>query len=185
MYLLSAFIIILIFWIVFIYNKIIRQKNLVREAWSGMDVQLKRRYSLVPNLVETVKSYMKYESSVLEDITKIRQQCMDASTVKDQSEAEVMLSGGFKKFFALAEAYPELKANENFLNLQRNLIEIEDNIQYSRRYYNGCVRDFNIIVESFPGNIAAFLFKYKSRDYFEIIMSVERECVKADVKEEK
>ena len=173
---------ILIFWIIISFNRIIKQKNLVKEAWSGIDVQLKRRYNLVPNLVETVRAYTKYEGTTLEEITRIRQKCIDASNVKDQSDAEVMLSAGFKQFFALVEAYPDLKANEQFINLQKNLIEIEDSIQYARRYYNGTVRDFNILTESFPSNLTAMIFGYKSMDYFEITLSVERENVEADVR---
>lgn len=175
----------LVFYTIYLFNKLVKQKNYVMEAWSGIDVQLKRRYSLIPNLVETVKAYTKYEGTVLEEITKVRQRCIDASNVKEQSEAEVMLTDGFKQFFALAEAYPDLKANAQFINLQKNLVEIEDAIQYARRYYNGTVRDFNIITESFPSNLIAFLFGYKSKDYFEVTSSIERENVRADVKEEK
>lgn len=185
MYIIVAVILLVLFWVVISFNKIIKQKNLLKEAWSGIDVQLKRRYNLIPNLVETVKAYTKYEGTTLEEITKIRQRCIDASNVKEQSEAEVMLSTGFKQFFALVEAYPDLKANEQFVNLQKNLIEIEDSIQYARRYYNGTVRDFNILAESFPSNIIAFIFGYKSRDYFEITLSVERERVDADVRNDK
>ncbi|MGE3062068.1 MAG: LemA family protein [bacterium] len=179
---LTALVLAIVFYVVYLFNKLVRQKNFVKEAWSGIDVQLKRRYSLIPNLVETVRAYTKYEGTVLEEITKIRQKCVDASNVKEQSEAEVMLSSGFKQFFALAEAYPDLKANSQFINLQKNLIEIEDAIQYARRYYNGTVRDFNILTESFPSNIIALLFNYKSKDYFEITSSTERENVSADVK---
>lgn len=176
---------LLLLWIILLFNKIIKQKNFVKEAWSGIDVQLKRRYNLIPNLVETVRAYMKYEGTVLEEITKIRQKCIDASSVKEQSEAEVTLSTGFKQFFALVERYPDLKANEQFINLQKNLIEIEDAIQYARRFYNGTVRDFNILAESFPSNIIALIFGYESRDYFEITLSIEREKVETDVRNEK
>ncbi|MDD3803492.1 MAG: LemA family protein [bacterium] len=175
----------LAFYVIYLFNKLVKQKNYVKEAWSGIDVQLKRRYSLIPNLVETVKAYTKYEGTVLEEITKVRQRCIDASNVKEQSEAEVMLTNGFKQFFALAEDYPDLKANAQFINLQKNLIETEDAIQYARRYYNGTVRDFNIITESFPSNLIALIFGYKSKDYFEVTSTTERENVRADVKEEK
>lgn len=174
-----------ILYVIYLFNRLVRQKNFVKEAWSGIDVQLKRRYSLVPNLVETVRAYTKYEGTVLEEITKVRQRCIDASNVKEQSEAEVMLTDGFKQFFALAEAYPDLKANAQFINLQKNLVEIEDAIQYARRYYNGTVRDFNILTESFPSNAVAAVFGYKSRDFFEITSTSERENVKADVSRDK
>lgn len=164
----TALLILLLIWAVYAYNRFVSLRNLVKEAWSGIDVQLKRRYNLIPNLVETVKSYKNFEKEVLEGITKIRSRCIEASTVSDQSEAENMLSDGFRRFFILAEAYPELKANTSFAALQTQLVEIEESIQNARRYYNGTVRDYTTFSQTFPANILFSAFRFEKYEYFQI-----------------
>src|SRR5437870_7459980 len=133
------------------FNRLVRQRNLVREGWSGIDVQLRRRTDLVPNLVETVKGYAAHERGLFEDVAKNRAQSIAADNVGGQAAAEKALQGSLARLFAVAEAYPELKANKNFLELQQQLAEIEDQLQMARRYYNGAVRNLNIGIESFPG----------------------------------
>ncbi len=160
---------------VIIFNRLIRLRNLMQEAWSGIDVQLKRRYNLIPNIVETVKGYMQHERKVLEEVTSLRSKITDTSGIKESGEGENRLSKALKSIFALAEAYPDLKANQGFINLHKNLAEIEDQIQLARRYYNGTVRNYNISVESFPGNLVAQLFNFKKADFFEIEYATERE----------
>ncbi len=158
---------VLILWGIGLYNGLIKLKNRVDEAWSDIDVQLKRRYDLIPNLIETVKGYAKHEKGVLESVTEARTRAMGASDPKDQIEAENMLSGTLKSLFAVSENYPDLKANENFLELQRELSDTENKIQASRRFYNGNVRDFNIKIQTFPNNTIAGILNFKERDFFE------------------
>lgn len=170
---------ILVFWVIAVYNGLITLKNRVDEAWSDIDVQLKRRYDLIPNLVETVKGYAKHEDSVFQKVTEARTMAMSAQgDPKASAEAEKNLSGTLKSLFAVAESYPELKANQNFLQLQQDLTDTEDKIQASRRFYNGNVRDFNIKLEIFPNNIIAGMFGFKRRELFEIADAAERENVK-------
>ncbi len=164
----------IIVWIIFIYNLFIRDKNLIKEAWSGIDVQLKRRHNLVPNLVESVKGYSKYERNLLEDITRKRSEAAKVESIKDKAPAESDLSGMLKNLFIVAENYPDLKASQNFLDLQNQLVEIEDQLQYARRYYNGAVRNYNIRVESFPSNIIARIFDFKQDNFFEVSLATER-----------
>lgn len=164
----------LVVWAVVIYNLFIRDKNLIKEAWSGIDVQLKRRHNLVPNLVASVQGYSTHEKTLLEDITKKRSEAAKSESVKDKAPAESDLSGMLKNLFIVAENYPDLKASENFLNLQSQLTEIEDQLQYARRYYNGAVRNYNIRVESFPSNIIAGIFSFKQENFFEITLATER-----------
>lgn len=167
--------------IIGMYNSLIRLKNRVDEAWSDIDVQLKRRYDLIPNLVETVKGYAGHERETLEKVTEARANAMKAQEggdAKQQAEAENFLSGTLKTLFALSENYPDLKANANFLELQRELSDTENKIQASRRFYNGNVRDFNTKLEVFPTNIIGNMLGFKSRDYFEIAEEKEREAVK-------
>jgi len=171
----------LVSWFILIYNKLVRGKNMMGEAWSGMDVQLKRRYDLVPNLVETVKGYSRHEKTLFEDIANIRTQCISTQEVKEKGTAESGLTKQLKNIFAVAESYPELKANQNFLELQKNLAEIEDQIQYARRYYNGTVRNYNILVESFPSNLIAILSGHKPGDFFEIELATQREAPEVKV----
>tara|TARA_Y100000588_G_C14244250_1_gene920745 strand:+ start:662 stop:1126 length:465 start_codon:yes stop_codon:yes gene_type:complete len=141
---------------------------MVEEGWSGIDVQLKKRSNLIPNILSSVKGYMKHEKGLLEKITTLRSQSDAADNVLDQAKVESSLSGSLMNLFAVAENYPELKANENFLDLQKQLQEIEDEIQMARRYYNGTVRNNNVLVESFPSNIIANSFHFSKFDFFEI-----------------
>ncbi|MBZ9569663.1 LemA family protein [Patescibacteria group bacterium] len=168
---------IIILWLIFTYNRLITLKNRAKEAWADIDVQLRRRYDLIPNLVETVKGYASHEKGVFEKVTEARTRAMGAKTMKEHSEAENFLSGTLKTLFAVAENYPKLRASENFLELQRELRDTEDKIQAARRFYNGNVRDLNIKIESFPVNIIAQIFRFEKRDFFEI-EGIAREPVK-------
>jgi LemA protein len=170
---------LVVVWLIAIYNSLVKLKNRVDEAWSDISVQLKRRYDLIPNLVSTVKGYAKHEKELLENVTKARTQAMGAQTPKEQAEAENMLSGTLKSLFAVAENYPDLKANQNFLELQRELRDTEDKIQASRRFYNGNVRDFNTKMQVFPNNIVVGMLGYKPYDFFEIA-EAEKENVKVE-----
>ena len=162
-----------------IYNKLIRLRNTVKSSWSDIDVQLKKRYDLVPNLVETVKGYASHEKNVFENVTKARSMAMHTATPADKAKAENMLTDTLKSLFALAEAYPELKANTNFMQLQTQMKELEDSIESARHYYNAVVRDFNIVIESFPSNIVASSFGFKQEEFFELeAPEVERKPVK-------
>ncbi len=158
---------VLALWAVAIYNGLIKLKNRVDEAWSDIDVQLKRRYDLIPNLINTVKGYAAHEKELFEKVTEARTQAMGAQNPADKEKAENMLSGTLKSLFAVAENYPDLKANQNFLELQRELTDTEDKIQASRRFYNGNVRDFNIKIEVFPNNIFAGMLHFVKRDFFQ------------------
>jgi LemA protein len=142
--------------------------NRAKEAWADIDVQLKRRYDLIPNLVNTVKGYATHESSAFENVTKARAAAMGATSLNDKSQAEATLAGALKSVFAIAEAYPELKANENFLSLQNELTDTEDKIQAARRFYNGNVRDLNTSIERFPGNLIAGTFHFSAMEFFEL-----------------
>ncbi len=167
--------------IIAMYNSLIRLKNRVDEAWSDIDVQLKRRYDLIPNLVETVKGYAGHEKETLERVVNARNAAMAAhagADTKKSAEAENMLSATLKSIFALSESYPDLKANQNFLELQRELTDTEDKIQASRRFYNGNVRDFNTKLEVFPTNIMASMLGFKRREFLEIENESERDNVK-------
>ena len=149
------------------YNRFVRLRNKVEESWSGVDVQLKRRYDLIPNLLETVKGYAKHEKELFENVTKARTMAMSAEKVGDQSAAENMLSQSLKSLFAVAENYPDLKANANFQQFQQQLTQIEEQIQLARRYYNAVVRDNNNAVETFPGVLLAGPFGFHTFEYFE------------------
>jgi len=153
-----------------IYNKLVKYKNQVPEAWSGIDVQLKRRYDLIPNLINTVKGYAKHEKETLENVISLRNSALAVPEghVNDQAQAENALSSALKSVFALAENYPDLKANQNFGELQKALFEVEDNIQRARRYYNAVVRDNNTYVESFPSMIVAQMANFQKYPFFEI-----------------
>lgn len=162
-----------------IYNKLVRLRTTVKSSWSDIDVLLKKRYDLVPNLVETVKGYAVHEKSVLENVTKARSSAINASSPIEKAKAENMFRETLKTLFAVAEAYPELKANMNFQQLQSQLKEIEDAIEYARRYYNAVVRDYNILTETFPSNIIASWFRFQAEDFFELEEpGVERKPVK-------
>lgn len=156
---------IIVLWLIVVYNGLIRVANQAKEAFSDIDVQLKRRYDLIPNLVESVKGYATHEAGVFEKVTEARSNAMQA-TGSARVGAENQLSGALKSLFAVAENYPQLKANENFLNLQNELTDTEDKIQAARRFYNGMVRDFNIKIQVFPSNIIAGAFGFKQMDFF-------------------
>lgn len=159
---------VVIIAIIVIYNSLVRAKIRVDEAWSDITVQLKRRYDLIPNLVSTVKGYAKHEKTVFEDVTKARSEAMHAQGVKDTAQKENMFQETLKSLFAVAEAYPDLKANENFKELQAELTDTEDKIMASRRFYNGSARDLNIKIDTFPNNIFAKMFNFKKREFFEV-----------------
>ena len=154
-------------WVIFVYNGLITLKNRVDEAWSDIDVQLKRRHDLIPNLINTVKGYAAHEKELFEKVTEARTRAMGAQTPQDKEQAENMLSGTLKSLFSVAENYPDLKANQNFLELQRELTDTEDKIQASRRFYNGNVRDFNTKIEVFPTNIFAKMLGFVRREFFQ------------------
>jgi len=173
-------IVLIALWAVAIFNKLVKNRNLVFEGWSGIDVQLKRRYDLIPNLVETVKGYAGHEKEVLARVVELRNSAAQAQTASEKAPIENMLTQTLRQLFALAEAYPDLKANQNFLDLQGQLSEIEEQIQFSRRYYNGTARDMNILVQSFPSNLIARSFGFNEADYFEIELATERETPKVE-----
>ena len=177
-YIILIIIVFLVLWIIATFNSLVTFRNRTKEAWSDIDVQLKRRYDLIPNLVETVKGYATHERELFEKVTEARSRAMGATTLKEKGEAENTLSGTLKTLFAVAENYPELKTSTNFLELQRELRDTEDKVQASRRFYNGNVRDFNIKIESFPANIIASLFAFKKMEFFEIGVPEEREPMK-------
>jgi len=169
---------VLVLWLVGAFNGLVSARNRVKEAWSDIDVQLKRRYDLIPNLVETVKGYATHEREALEKVVQARAQAMGAHTIGEHGQAENMLSGALKNLFALSEAYPDLKASQNFVELQRELADTEDKIQAARRFYNSTVMTMNNKVERFPSNIIAGTFSFKKEEFFELGSSAEREPVK-------
>jgi LemA protein len=177
LWIILAAVIVLLAWVAGIYNRFVRLRNRAKEAWADIDTQLKRRYDLIPNLVETVKGYAAHEASAFENVTRARAAAMSAGTVPEHAQAENMLTGALKSLFAVAEAYPDLKANQNFLELQRELSDTENKIQASRRFYNTQVRDLAIGVESFPGNIVAGTFGFTKMDFFELADEAAREPV--------
>jgi len=160
---------VLVLWVVYIYNNFVSLKNRAQEAWADIEVQLKRRYDLIPNLVNTVKGYATHESSAFENVTKARSMAMSATgPTSEHAQAENMLTGALKSVFAIAEAYPDLKANANFLALQNELSDTENKIQAARRFYNANVRDLNIKIESFPSNILAMMFSFSKKEFFDL-----------------
>ncbi|ETB63566.1 TPA: LemA family protein [Candidatus Nomurabacteria bacterium] len=171
LYIILGVIVLLGFYLVAKYNGFITLRNRTEEAWADIDVQLKRRYDLIPNLVNTVKGYASHESSVFEKVTEARANSINAEGKGDKAgiaQAENMLSGALKSLFAIAEAYPDLKANTNFLELQKELADTENKIMASRRFYNGNVRDFNTGVQMFPASIVASMFNFKALEFFEL-----------------
>ena len=168
LYIVIAVVVIIILWVVFAYNKFVVLGNRVREAWSDIDVQLKRRYDLIPNLVETVKGYAAHESGTLQNVTEMRTRAMNASTPDQKADAENQLSGALKSLFAVSENYPNLKANENFLELQTQLEDTENKLQAARRFYNSVVQDLNTRIQSFPSNVIGNMFGFKQSDYFQL-----------------
>lgn len=173
-WLLPIIIVLLLTWGVVTFNRAVRLRNQVNEAWAGIDVQLQRRYELVPNLVAAVKGYVQHESSVLEHVTRLRGE--PAMPVDQRASEESGLSKSIAKLFVLAEAYPDLKASSGFRQLHSSLVEIEDHLQYARRYYNGSVRDNNNLVEGFPSLLIARLFGFKIAEFFEIELASQREA---------
>ncbi len=173
-----AVLIVLAMWIVGIYNGLVRLRNAVKNAWSQIDVQLKRRHDLIPNLVETAKGYMKHERETLESVTKARNLAQQASGVAEQGAAESQLSQALSSFYVVVERYPELKANENFLQIQEELTSTENRISFSRQAYNDAVMRFNNRIEMFPSNIVAGMFNFTKSDFFEIENAAEREVPK-------
>ena len=167
MYWLIAAIVLLLATVVLFYNRLIRARNRVRTAWSDIDVQLQRRYDLVPQLVKAVDQYARYEKATLEAVSELRAKAMRLTEVAARGDAEEQLGKGITRLIALAENYPDLKANESFLHLQTELVETEDFLQYARRYYNGAVRDYNTMVESVPSNFVAAAFRFRPRAFFQ------------------
>ena len=160
--------VIIILWAVFVYNRLISLLNRTKEAWADIEVQLKRRYDLIPNLVNTVMGYATHESSAFENVTKARSRAMGAGSLSDKAGAENMLTGALKSVFAIAEAYPDLKANQNFLALQNELSDTENKIQAARRFYNGNVRDFNTKTQVFPSSVLAGAFHFTRMEFFDL-----------------
>jgi len=160
--------IILVLWAILVFNGLVGKRNRAQEAWSDIDVQLKRRYDLIPNLVNTVKGYATHESTAFENVTKARAAAMGATGLADKGQAEATLSASLKSVFAIAEAYPDLKANQNFLSLQGELTDTEDKIQAARRFYNGNVRDLNTSIQAFPGNLIAGMFHFVPMEFFQL-----------------
>ncbi len=169
---------VVVLWLIGTFNGLVRARNRVKESWSDIDVQLKRRYDLIPNLVETVKGYAKHESGVFEQVTKARAAAMGAQTVAEHGQAENMLAGALKSLFAVSEAYPDLKASANFGKLQDELSDTENKIQAARRFYNSNVLSLNTKIETFPTNLIAGAFGFKKEAFFEIENPAEKENVK-------
>lgn len=167
-YILLGVVVVIGIWAVAAYNGFITLANRVHEAWSDIDVQLKRRYDLIPNLLATVKGYAAHESGTLEKVTEMRTRAMNATTPVEKADAENMLSGALKSLFAVSENYPNLKANENFMELQRELSDTENKIQAARRFYNGVVLDLNSKLQSFPSNLIGNMFGFKASDFFKL-----------------
>jgi len=178
LWIIVAVIAIAVLWLIFTYNHLVRLRNRAKEALSDIDVQLKRRYNLIPNLVETVKGYMQHERTVLENVTKARTEAMHTKgDALERTQQENALSSTLKTLFAVAENYPDLKANANFLDLQRELADTENKIQASRRFYNSNVRDLNIKIETFPVNLVAGIFGFQKMKFFEVDSEAEKEAV--------
>ena len=167
MFILTTLLVALIVVAIVLYNRLVNSRNRVRTAWSDIDVQLQRRHDLVPQLVKAVDQYAGYERATLEAVTELRAEAMRMTTVAELGDVEEALTAGLGKLIALAESYPDLKANENFLDLQKQLVETEDYLQFARRYYNGSVRDYNTMLEVVPSNIVASLFRFHPREFFQ------------------
>ncbi|WP_105381641.1 LemA family protein [Neorhizobium alkalisoli] len=176
MYILLGIVVLVGLYVVMLYNGLVKSRQMAEEAWSGIDVQLKRRADLIPNLIETVKGYAAHEKGTFEEVVKLRNQAqaIPAGDVAGRAQAEGLLGQALGKLVALAEAYPDLKANQNFSELQASLETIESEIQMSRRYYNGAARDLNVKVESVPSNLIAGQFGFSKREYFEITNEADR-----------
>jgi len=169
---------VILAWVIIVYNSLIVLRTRVEEAWADIEVQLKRRHNLIPNLVNTVKGYAGHEKEVFQKVTEARTKAMGATSMSDKAQTENMLSQTLKSLFAVAENYPQLKANQNFLSLQKELTDTEDKVQYSRRFFNTNVRDYNIKTQVFPSSLIASLFKFSKKDMFEIEEAAERSVPK-------
>lgn len=180
LYIIIGVIIVMAFWLAMSYNGFVRLKNRAREAWSDIDVQLKRRHDLIPNLVETVKGYATHERELFEKVTQARAAAISAQGIAQKAQAENALSDTLKSLFAVSENYPDLKASQNFLELQKELRDTEDKVQAARRFYNANVRDLNTKVESFPDNIVAGWFRFKKMEFFELEDATEKEAPKVN-----
>lgn len=178
LYVILGIIAVVVLWLIFAYNRFIVYGTRVKEAWSDINVQLKRRYDLIPNLVETVKGYMEHERNVFEKVTEARTRAMGANTKEEKLGAENILSGTLKTLFAVSENYPDLKANANFLDLQRELADTENKIQAARRFYNGNVLEYNTKIDTFPSNLIAGVFCFKKEEFFGLESEAEKEPVK-------
>jgi LemA protein len=174
-YIITGVIAFVVLWFIFTYNGFVHLRNRMKEAWSDIDVQLKRRHDLIPNLIESVKGYMAHERGVLENVTKARTATLAAQNRHDVQESENMLTGALKTLFAVSENYPGLKASANFIELQRELRDTEDKIMASRRFYNNTVMTLNTKIESFPANFVAKMFSFKQAELFEVQVEEERE----------
>jgi len=180
-YIVLAVVVLILLWAFFTYNGLVRRRTMTQEGWSGIETQLKRRADLIPNLVETVKGYAAHEKGTFEEVARLRsaaQAQQGSGDVAARAQTEQQMTAMIGRIFAIAEAYPQLKANENFQQLQRDLAEVEDQIQLSRRYYNGAVRDYNISVQQAPGNIIANTFGFKTAQFFEIDNAADRNVPK-------
>ncbi|NCU28521.1 MAG: LemA family protein [Candidatus Moranbacteria bacterium] len=178
MYIVLGIIVALALYLIYKYNSFIVIRTRTEEAWADIDVQLKRRYDLIPNLVNTVKGYATHESEAFEKVSEARSRAMQASSLKEKGDAENALSGTLKSLFAVSESYPELKANTNFLQLQNELSDTENKVQAARRFYNGNVRELNTKIDTFPGNLIAKMFRFIKKDFFQLADdSVEKEPV--------
>ena len=173
---LLVIIVVIILYFIFTYNRLVRSQNLAQEGWSGIDIQLKLRASLIPNLLETVKGYMGHERGVLEKVTELRSQCLGSGNMQERAQSENRLTDALRQLFAVSENYPDLKASQNFIDLQQTLTTTENQIQSVRRYYNGTVRDLNILIQSFPSNVIARSFHFTSAEFFGIENAQEREA---------
>lgn len=178
LYIVLAIVVVVGSWVIGVFNSLVRSRNRVKESWSDIDVQLKRRYDLIPNLVETVKGYAAHEQGVLENVVKARSAAMNAQSVQERGQAENVLSGALKSLFALSENYPQLRAVESFTKLQDELSDTENKIQAARRFYNTNVMTLNTRVEQFPTNFVAGMFGFKKEEFFELNNASEREPVK-------
>jgi len=171
----------LVIWVVWTYNLLVRYRYLVREAWSGIDVQLKRRADLIPNLLEAVKGYKQFEAKTLEEITALRSKTIASEGIQNKTDSENAVSRSLKSIFAVVEAYPDLKTSKSFLDLHKNLVEIEDQLQMARRYYNGAVRNYNILSQIFPSSLIANLCRFDKAEFFEIELATERQVPEVKV----
>ncbi len=179
-YILLGVVVVVLIAVALMYNRLVKLRNTVRSSWSDIDVQLKKRFNLVPSLVETVKAYAKHEGSVFEKVTQARTMAMQGGSPGQMAQSDNMLAGTLKSLFSVAEAYPELKANDNFLSLQSEFSGLEDHIESARRYYNAVVRDYNTLTETFPSVLIASTFGFKPEEFFELDDATQRQPIKPD-----